>query len=399
MSFQQRTDKTNIYAVVHKTNQVLQRLRGFAEAQFRQLSLKVFGTATTDRLKSWELLPKISYSTKQFGMLCLEQETYKFPVSIRRNSCNDGSHTQPCFRYTYITNGFIAGNGRVLDSRSRLVNESIASHHSKVGNPGFLRTRKVRLSPGVALNLNWWSGNGNIFHWNRDVLSRAFVMTALKNQEQLQLVVPSDRLPYQDHSINRLLQMFPNSTLVEQEFSEWSRYENVIVPTCNSQDIGSGFLHPQVADFVRSVNLYGIQLDTTSIPVLYISRRKSRHRRILDEENLIEELSRVAPVKVACLEDYSYPDQMQLMGSVEVLVGPYGAGLTHLLFTKRHALIEIHNGDSKETHFATMALACGAKYVQIQGLESDIRQDFKLGLRGIRDVCESTLHYMRGKYA
>jgi hypothetical protein len=84
-------------------------------------------------------------------------------------------------------------------------------------------------------------------------------MTALKNLEQLQLVVPSDRLPYQDHSINRLLQMFPNSTLVEQEFSEWSRYENVIVPTCNSQDIGSGFLHPQVADFVRSVNLYGIQ--------------------------------------------------------------------------------------------------------------------------------------------
>lgn len=369
------------------------------ESRFRHLSLRIFGTTTTNKLKSFELLSSIVYSTKQFGMLCLEQETYKFPVSVRRSSCKDGNHTQPSFRYAYISNGFIAGNGRVLDSRSRLVEESIASHRSKAGNPGFLRTRKVSSRAGLAFNLNWWSGTGNIFHWNRDVLSRAFVLTAPEIHEQVQLVVPSDRLPYQDHSINRLLQMFPNLKLVDQKFSEWSQYESVLVPTCNSQDIGSGFLHPQVADFVRSVNLYGIQMDMTSIPVLYISRRKARHRRILDEENLIEELSRVAPVKVVCLEDYSYPEQMQLMGSVEVLVGPYGAGLTHLLFTKRHALIEIHNGDSKETHFATMALACGAKYAQIQGLKSDVRQDFKLGPRGIRDVCESTVHYTRGKYA
>lgn len=373
---------------------LLQWILGIVESRLRKSSLWLFGTTSIQSLDNVELLSEVQYSTREFGMLCLEQETYKFPVGIRKTSCSDGIHLQPRFQYSTIPDGVIAGNGRVFDSRSRLVEESVASHHEKAGNPGFLRTRKAQDRPGVALNLNWWSGTGNIYHWNRDVLARAYVLKALDSSKEINLVVPSRRLPYQDHGISRLLRMYPKLKLVEQQFGDWVRYEEVIVPGCNSVDVGSGFLHPEVADFVREINLLGVPENPRSIPLLYVSRCKSRHRRVLDEEKLINELSAIAPVQVVNLEDYSYLEQMQLMNSVEILVGPYGAGLTHLLFTQQNALVEIHNGDSRETHFATLALACGARYTQIQGLKSDERQDFRLGPQGIRVLRDVTAEFL-----
>ncbi len=87
---------------------------------------------------------------------------------------------------------------------------------------------------------------------------------------------------------------------------------------------------------------------------------------------------------VVQLESLSYLEQMQLMQTVGIIVGPYGAGLTHVLFSKRQGLVEIHNGDSKETHFMTLALASRCPYIRVQGGKSRPNQDFELGAYGIR---------------
>jgi capsular polysaccharide biosynthesis protein len=180
--------------------------------------------------------------------------------------------------------------------------------------------------------------------------------------------------------------MFENVEVVHQKFGEWWQVDEVVVPSQEPYLTGSGFLHPEVADFVRDVNLKDVIESPVRIPVLYISREQSRHRRMLDEQQLLKELHSNFPIRVAHLESYSYVEQMSLMQSVDVLVGTYGAGLTHVLFSKRQGLIEIHNGDSKETHFATLALATRCPYVQVQGGQSDVRQDFELGKSGIAGV-------------
>jgi capsular polysaccharide biosynthesis protein len=117
--------------------------------------------------------------------------------------------------------------------------------------------------------------------------------------------------------------MFENVEVVHQKFGEWWQVDEVVVPSQAPYLLVSGFLHPEVADFVRNVNLKDVRESPVRIPVLYISRAKSRHRRILDEQQLLKEMNSNFPIKVVHMESYSYLEQMILMQSVEVLVGAY----------------------------------------------------------------------------
>jgi hypothetical protein len=364
-------------------------VRGLLVSRLRTPLLKFFGTTTVDRQGARVLLPNVSYSTGTFGMYRLQQETYNFPVEVVSDGGFNGIHDHGAFRWSTFNDAFVSGNGRVLDSRARLVLDSVASHRQKVTNPGWLRAATARHMEGVILNLNWWPGTGNIFHWNRDVLSRAYVLSCQSCPSEVTLVVPESLFEYQRHSIEQLASMFPECAWTTQALHEWRRVDSVIVPSMHPYWVGSGFLHPEVADFVRSVNVHSVSPQTQLVRVLFVSRRKSKHRRILDEDKLIAALKKVSDVSVVCLEDLSYLQQMELMQSVDILVGPYGAGLTHILFTRRLGLLELHNGDSQETHFATLALACRTPYKQVRGSKSDVRQDFSLGPNGIEVACES----------
>ena len=361
-------------------------IRSFFAGRLRSLSLAVFGTVSVDESNPSQLLPSTTYSLSPFGMSDLQQETYKFPVNVIRSGSKNGKFEHGPFRISRFHNGYVSGNGRGFDGRSRLVLDSVASHQHKVNNPGLLRTRRALRKCGVYMNLNWWPGTGNIFHWNRDVLSRAYALNALTSETSIKLIASDAPFDYQTHGLQRLSQIFENVDVVHQKFGEWWRVDELVVPSQAPYLTGSGFLHPDVADFVRDVNLHGVPVNHQEVPILYVSREKSRHRRILDEEKLLREIQSNFPIKVAQLESYSYLEQMMLMQSVEVLVGAYGAGLSHVLFTKRRGLIEIHNGDSQETHFATLALAARCPYRQIQGGRSNGQQDFELGENGIAGV-------------
>lgn len=360
--------------------------------------LKFFGTTTVDSHGPRVLLPAVAYSTSAFGMNRLQQETYKFPVGTISDGGFDGVHDHGAFRWSVFNNACIAGNGRVLDSRARLVLDSVASHRQKVTNPGWLRVATARRMKGTVLNLNWWPGTGNIFHWNRDVLARAYVLSTQSLTGEITLVAPEHLFEYQRHSIQQLISMFPNCVWTTQAFNEWRRVDSAIVPSTRPYLVGSGYLHPEVADFVRDVNVHSVPPQSQEVKVLFVSRGKSKHRRILDEDKLIGVLRKVSDISVACLEDLSYLQQMALMQSVDILVGPYGAGLTHILFTRRHGLLELHNGDSRETHFATLAVACRAPYEQVRGGTSDSRQDFSLGTDGIEAACEALKRLLAQKW-
>jgi hypothetical protein len=82
------------------------------------------------------------------------------------------------------------------------------------------------------------------------------------------------------------------------------------------------------------------------------------------------------------------------MSGVRVLTGVYGAGLVHLLFTRQEGLLELHNGDSKETHFSTLSVGCDSPYMMVRGGPADDLQDFRLGVQGTKELI-SALSEMR----
>jgi hypothetical protein len=98
----------------------------------------------------------------------------------------------------------------------------------------------------------------------------------------------------------------------------------------------------------------------------------------VNESEVLERVVDRVPVNVLRIEELEWRDQLAAMASTNVLVGVYGAGLVHMLFTQGGGVVEIHNGDSAETHFATLAVGCGVPFDSVQGGPADRMQDFSL---------------------
>ncbi len=338
------------------------------------------------------LVPAARVEVAQPWMDAFVQENYKWPVrSIRTPIDGDRWFVQGAFRCGRVKGALVAGDGRVFDHRGRFLVESAPSHLSRVINPGPLRPPLTRRIEGPVLNLNWWVGNANIFHWNRDVVSRAFILRHLSDLP-VTLVLPGPMRPHQYHAATRLTAMFPACRVVELGDGEWIEVEECILPNQGPYPLGSGYLHPEVAAFVRDVNILGVALDGPPIPVAWVSRAKSKLRRIRNEAEIVEALRGITDVKVLELEDIDYPSQMALMQRVGVLAGVYGAGLTHAYFTRGEGLVEVHNGNSRETHFATLAQSRSIPFAQVQGGECDRNQDFEVD----SEACEAVVLAVAG---
>lgn len=106
----------------------------------------------------------------------------------------------------------------------------------------------------------------------------------------------------------------------------------------------SWFIHPQdylrLAEFGRSLtkNTNGLKHDR-----VYVSRRYSP--RSIPQEGALEDLLRVQGFFIAHLENMTWSDQISLFENARVVVGPHGAGLSNLIFTRPGAtVVELTNG-------------------------------------------------------
>lgn len=357
----------------------------------------VFGTRWVARMAHEVLLPGRRFDVvgaAPGGDGALVEEDYKWPVTVKRIAAPAEGHRHPALLLGRIDGATIAGDGRVFDRRHRLIMDSVATHPRTAFNPGpFVRDRSA-LRVGLHLSLNWWSGIGNIYHWHRDVLSRAYVLTRI-GAERATLVVSDQLLEYQRHGIGNLVAMLPGTRVLAVPFGSRTRAETVLVPSLVPYLEGSGWLHPEIARFVRDVTLHGVKGSGPELPILLVSRAGCPHRRLANEDELADRLGSVAPVTVVEMERLAFRDQVALASRARVVVGVFGAGLTHAYVSRGGGLLEIHNGRSRETHFATLAASLDTPYAQVLGTESDERQDFALPSAGL-DAAVTAVRRMLG---
>lgn len=354
----------------------------------RRASLAVFGRRWVGSMAHEQLLPTtpIPATGNQPGgagaLVELVEEDYKWPVRVKRSPAPSGGHRHPPLLLGRVAGAILAGDGRVFDARYRLVMDSVATHPRKAFNPGPLVPAPRHRHPGPFLSLNWWSGIGNVYHWHRDVLSRAYALTRI-GEECATLVVPEGMLEYQRHGVDNLVAMLPGTRVLPVPFGSRTRVETALVPSLVPYLEGSGYLHPEVARFVRDVTRFGVDSTGPEVPILLVSRAGCPHRRLANEAELADRLREVASVTVVEMEQLAFRDQVALAARARVVAGVFGAGLTHAYVSRGAGVLEVHNGRSRETHFATLAASLGIPYAQILGTESDERQDFALGAGGL----------------
>ena len=73
--------------------------------------------------------------------------------------------------------------------------------------------------------------------------------------------------------------------------------------------------------------------------IVYVSRKNSKYRKVLNESELIETIQKKFDVICVSNEDMSLFNQFIFYRNAEVILGASGAGLTNLIFTKKPKLL------------------------------------------------------------
>jgi len=100
---------------------------------------------------------------------------------------------------------------------------------------------------------------------------------------------------------------------------------------------------------------------------IWISRNKSKHRKILNEDELIPILNN-SNFKIIYPEDLSFKDQIEIYKNTSVMGGLHGGALTNMLFMNKNTkLIELRrNGDSENNCYFTLASELKIKYYYLE---------------------------------
>lgn len=239
-----------------------------------------------------------------------------------------------------------------------LVGETGLQHHLLLPRA----TRHLRGGYAV-LGILWWKG---YYHWLLDVLPRLAVLERFEELRDVPLIVPPGMSAGQRESL-RLLGIAPER-LVEFDGGRWT-VERLYFP---SPLAGTGNPSPHAVGWLRERFSSALGLhDGRPWRRLYVSRRDAPSRRVVNEEEIAPLLSSRG-FELVCPGSLSFAEQARLFSEAAVVVGPHGAGLTNLVFTRPGAtVVEVFPEHYANGCYWALANVCGHRYGFMVGAQRD----------------------------
>lgn len=199
----------------------------------------------------------------------------------------------------------------------------------------------------------------NHFHW----LLMSFARIALLSREDLQVdsvLVPAGLTPVHLEAI-RCVKALHGIPLQPVRRGESLRVRSLVLPWNVAS--GSG-VNPAAVAFLRSLMPARTGGGQRRI---YIDRRKSSTRRLMNEEELIKDLRRV-DIEPVQLEGLSLRDQANLLREANLVVAPHGAGLANIAWAVSGTrVIELMPSGVMNWCYRHLAAASGHDYDCVLG--------------------------------
>ncbi len=263
----------------------------------------------------------------------------------------------------------------VVSQYNRLIeNVSLSLKNGKVTEPDLNNifeqryfTVPSRFEGTVFSMLTGGAGVNNIGHWFIDVLPRLHLLKESGLYDQVDwFYVPSLRYSYQTETLELL--GIPKEKIISGDVHAHIAADRVIASTAPR---GNHTLVPiWLCNFIQeSFMPYAAEADAgTKLPIrknLYVSRSDSNIRNVLNEKELLQELTpynfeTVVSSKLSILE------KIRLFSKAEVVMGATGAGLISMFFCKPGTrMIEIFNEGFVVEPFYDIATKIGLDYKYI----------------------------------
>lgn len=199
---------------------------------------------------------------------------------------------------------------------------------------------------------NW---SNSYFHWMTDVLPKLELLKDKITEQDILFpisyqgieYVRSSLLPFSIKNIKYIDRVYLcDNLLVLTNTAPTGNYNESIIR--NLRNLYTNF-------YINSGNDMGDKI--------YISRKKARRRRILNEDKVIEVLKNYG-FKVVLFEDCSFEQQVKISLNANYIISNHGAGLTNIMFMKSGGCVfEIRKeGDTLNNCYFALASALNLRY-------------------------------------
>ena len=267
-----------------------------------------------------------------------------------------------------IPQGRVFGeNGTVLTPCDSILADVSTEHRRTIEEHSLFTLWKlppVRHLAGTAAVLST-QGSDVYFHWMFDVLPRLELLrlAGIDFNNIDYFIFSSYHLPFQIQTLEKL-GIPANKIITNREFPHISA-DTLIVPSWASQP---GDMPEWACQFLKNTFLPD-KTNHSSEPSrkLYISRAQARHRKVINEEELVEKLETIGFESII-LESKSMEEQAQLFASASHIIAPHGGGQSNLVFCHPGTkVLEIFSPNYVETHYWVLSNEVNIDYHYLMG--------------------------------
>lgn len=274
------------------------------------------------------------------------------------------------------------GTGIVCDRFLRLVTEhGFENRHQNLSDAmNFRKFNPVTMRGNYASISHPYAGNFG--HWMIDCLPRIITLEIAYPFRPIVFLMPDDANEFQRETLNVVLP--PHFTVKYLDRDLWVRPEKLFWASLAS-GVQNYMLPARYFHSIRSriFARYGLPTVHQMTRRVYVSRRRAKYRRIINEVALLEVLSEYGFESVD-LETLSFRSQVELFHQCEVLVAPHGAGVCTSFFSGPISVMVLYATQSPPTYFHTQAKGLGQKHFFLCGSSQSEDDDFVVDLGEIR---------------
>jgi capsular polysaccharide biosynthesis protein len=302
--------------------------------------------------------------------------------------------------FTTVLEGVLydPGNGIVLTQSRKILAESLYPHMDLITiygaffNKPFLR-RKFFGKPAEVISgySSIYQGLPNgYYHKLIDLTPRCYLLNQPEYADlnEIKLLYAEPLAEAEKVLIPKLVPA--NVHLTRLVPGELYYLEKLILPTFMTQ-FGSGYLPKPYVEKLRQEVFP--QRPSKRQHRIYISRAKSasglKKRHILNEDELLSALNRFGFEKFQ-LEDYSLEEKIEIFYDAETVVGAYGGGLTHILFSDKVNVLELQVMAKMQTYYYYLAKSLGHNFNFICADKSNNRENFSVDTSAVIRVLEES---------
>lgn len=229
----------------------------------------------------------------------------------------------------------------------------------------------------------------NYFHWMTEILPRLYILEKAKIPVDT-LVTPHAYYPFHRETLERA--GFPVEKRVNMYKGVIYRAQKLFIPSPVYY-----LMEPEAIQWVRDLFPH----PKAHRLRLYISRKFTNGRKILNEEELIPILEHY-DFQIVTLDNMSVDQQAELFSQAEIVIGPHGAGFTNIMFMKSGArVIEFFSLETMVMHFyRSLSHQIGLEYSYILGefVPPMSTANFNMPPEKLRDLLESEVKLSRSNF-